>query len=292
MHLLEKCERVFGNQFLTSSINHKNQFNNKFIILLSADESCHQDTKEGYSNVITCNVSIIGDRLLQNGFTSTQSQHILTTMQVVADEHLDVCMHIFHDFMKNINNLNVDQLPSNYHHLQIEFQVINNGKMIYALSQHSLYSRKCHPYCICKCKRGKVQECRKLNKNEYEKLYRNSLKYYIHVLSKKYKVKEHNELDVKTFTTLMKEHRDWCNNKNYGVNHFGLEPKLLNLLKTRYNILHLKLAVTEKIIAFIRFYLGKFSYHIKEGFIKILLSVWGSFYVDCYEVNKNLNILH
>ena len=68
----------------------------------------------------------------------------------------------------------------------------------------------------------------------------------------------------------MKDHCNECNEKNYSVTYFGLERKLLNLLKTRYDTLHLKLSITQKIISFIRFYLEKFSYSVKDSFIKIL----------------------
>ena len=90
----------------------------------------------------------------------------------------------------------------------------------------------------------------------------------------------------------MKDHRNWCNKHNYGVSHFGLDPSLLNLTDNRYDILHLKLSITRKIITFIRFYLEKFTFDVRQKFIKILSSTWGSFYVDCYEANKNLNVIH
>ena len=99
-------------------------------------------------------MSIINDKLLRNDYTSTQSQNILTFMQVVASENPDVCLTIFHNIMKEINTFKHENLPLKYQHLKMHFQLINDGKMIYALSQHSLFSRKFHPFQACKCCRG------------------------------------------------------------------------------------------------------------------------------------------
>ena len=52
----------------------------------------------------------------------------------------------------NENNLlRADTMNAN-----IDFYKMHDSKMIYQLTQHSLYSRKYHPMLLCRCKRGEV----------------------------------------------------------------------------------------------------------------------------------------
>ena len=51
----------------------------------------------------------------------------------------------------------------------------------------------------------------------------------------------------------MKEFRKWADKFNLGVTYFGLDYELVDLDELVFDILHLKLATTRKIITFIRF---------------------------------------
>ena len=90
----------------------------------------------------------------------------------------------------------------------------------------------------------------------------------------------------------MEEHRQWCDSKNFGITHFGIHYELFDIKSIRNDILHLKLSTTRKIIGFIRFLLLSHDHDTQQAFIKILREEWDTFYVDCYELNKNLNVLH
>ena len=90
----------------------------------------------------------------------------------------------------------------------------------------------------------------------------------------------------------MSNHRDWCDSKNYGITHFGIKYDVFDISSVRNDILHLRLSVIRKIIGFIQHYLEPYDYEIKQRFISILKEEWDSFYVDCYESNKSLNVIH
>ena len=47
--------------------------------------------------------------------------------------------------------------------INIECYYIHDGKMLYMLTQHSLYSRKHQPYILCTCKRG---DCNNIKNND------------------------------------------------------------------------------------------------------------------------------
>ena len=184
--LLEKCERNLGIDIWEKK---KSTIENKVIVLFSADGAAHQVSQEGDSNVITVNLNIVNSLLLSHGVTSTQSHHILTVMQVVGAEKSDLCCSIFYPFLEEIKLFDVTQLPIKYHHLAFYFYNINDTKMLYSLSQHSLFTRKGFPYlqCIC-CREGSMdQKCQMITNNSYGKAYRRSEKHFNTTLKKKNK---------------------------------------------------------------------------------------------------------
>lgn len=100
------------------------------------------------------------------------------------------------------------------------------------------------------------------------------------------------DLTNSQFLKVMSNHRKWCYEENFGVTYFGIPSNLLKLSNVRFDILHLKLLIIKKIITFIRSFLIKNNNEAREKFSKILDKVWGKFYLDYYDINKNLNVLH
>ena len=98
------------------------------------------ETQEGDVNVISFNFSIINSRLLCSGYTSTQSHNILTVLQITADEKPDICLKLFDQLLTQINKFKSQDLPENYQHLDLEFVYNNDRKMLYTLTQHSLFN--------------------------------------------------------------------------------------------------------------------------------------------------------
>ena len=48
------------------------------------------------------------------------------------------------------------------------------------------------------------------------------------------------------------QHREWCDEKNAGVTHFGIDPAFLNISTLRFDIFHCTCAVTRTVMNFTR----------------------------------------
>ena len=59
-------------------------------------------------------------------------------------------------------------------------------------------------------------------------------------------------------------HRRWCDEKNYDVTFFGIDNELMKLSQIRFDMLHLKLSVTCKILAYVRTFLFKKHHDIQK----------------------------
>ena len=68
----------------------------------------------------------------------------------------------------------------NYHYYDL-----HDGKMLYLLTQHSMWNRKEHPFLICDCKRGEGvvnnehHQCNIINNDDQVKLYEKSKKKFM-----------------------------------------------------------------------------------------------------------------
>ena len=91
----------------------------------------------------------------------------------------------------------------------------HDGKMMHNLTQHSQWSRKHHPYLWCKCMKGEsvmkleTHKCKILSDDEMEVLCDKS--------AKRFDAKFNDESNEET-------HRNWCDEHNFGVTHFGMHP--------------------------------------------------------------------
>ena len=71
----------------------------------------------------------------------------------------------------------------------------------------------------------------------------------------------------------MKAFRRICDQENYGITHFGIPNELMKLSSICFDILHLKLSVIRKILAFIRSFLEKKNIRHQTKFNTILSTV-------------------
>ena len=82
------------------------------------------------------------------------------------------------------------------------------------------------------------------------------------------------------------EHEGWCAENNYGVNNFGLHPRLLPLSMVRYDIgLHMVCAIVRKCIHGLRHYLDR--YNNNESVFRFFDELWGNtFYSNQFRNNE------
>ena len=111
---------------------------------------------------------------------------------------------------------------------------LHDGKMLYMLTQHSLYNRKCHPYLLCKCGPGDAVRdpdhvCVPINQDkQVERWERSKNKYaqFMTINEQKSPPSQYTESD----------HRNWADMHNYGITHYGVHPCELRRDNIRFDV--------------------------------------------------------
>ena len=99
--------------------------------------------------------------------------------------------------------------------------------------------------------------CNITSDEDYERLQQKSHKKLKKLLRDEYSGKSLTDLSDTEFIQALKTFRKKCDEENYGVTHFGIPNALMKLSTIRFDILHLKLSVTRKILTFTRSFLEK-----------------------------------
>ena len=84
-------------------------------------------------------------------------------------------------------------------------------------------------------------------------------------------------------------HRDWCDENNSGVTHFGFHPMYLPRDNIRFDIFHLRSALTRKLMENLRKYIHKQSHETIQKFSVVLLKFWGEYHVSVWRLNKTFS---
>ena len=147
---------------------------------------------------------------------------------------------------ENKNVLRNDENRQNYCYYDL-----HDGKILYLLTNHSLWNRKNNPFLLCNCGRSKgVRNTEHICVPKSHKEQIQSWKYY----EKQWKLKKaREELDGKKY--MYKSHSDWIDNSNDCVSHFGLHPDLLPCNGIRFDVFHMRCAITRKLMNYLRFLL-------------------------------------
>ena len=166
---------------------------------------------------------------------------------------------------------------------------MHDGKMIYALTQHSAWSRKNHPFLLCACKRGEGVKnqnhtCAIISHSEQVRLFDRSIRRW------------ERQKDVITYTKkkvvvryTKEKHLDWCDLENKGITHYGFHPDRLPRDNIRFDIFHLRSAITKLLMEYLRRFIQKQSHKMIQKFSKLMLSFWGDFHVSVWRLNKKIH---
>jgi hypothetical protein len=150
---------------------------------------------------------------------------------------------------------------------------IHDGKMLYLLTQHSLWDRKFRSFLLCTCKReeGVINEtcvCSPLTHLEQIESW---------------------ERSKRRWTNNTKSHAKWVDEKNKGVSHFGLHPNLLPCDDIRFDTFHMKFAVNRKLMTHLRnFILEQSNDLIKLFQNRVLRKFWNDFHLYVWKNKKVL----
>ena len=122
--------------------------NDVIFVLDSFDGAEHLRSKKSITSVISFSSSICSPCWMNNRVvTAGNSLNILTWQQIIGSESLNLLIPALESYFQKRQVLRPE---SRYH-----FYDIHGGKMLYLLTQHSLWNRKHKPFLLCSCqKRG------------------------------------------------------------------------------------------------------------------------------------------
>ena len=153
----------------------------------------------------------------------------------------------------------------------------------FTFATHNMnWNRKCYPFLGFYCQRGdsflKDYAYRVINDEERAACYENE-------------AIEQEEIDKSTEDPRILEHVDWCHEKNFGVNNFGLHPKYLPLSKIRHNVgLHMVCAIVRKELLFLR---QDFDFYSEKNIVFDFFVVFGKRHATAtnFAMMKHIHVL-
>ena len=94
---LDKLSKLYGKNW------PKSEFDKNTLAVVSSDGARHQVAIEGDVNVMCFNITLVNNRLLQLGHTTTQSVNMLTFKQLAADEKSYIVIAAYDETHKERN---------------------------------------------------------------------------------------------------------------------------------------------------------------------------------------------
>ena len=126
------------------------------------------------------------------------------------------------------------------------FKELHNGKMLYCLTQHSLFNWKHHPFLLCLCQRGEGvkdpnHKCRIIPHMKQVYYWERSLRRW----NNKRRRVEKGKYEYF-------DHIDWVHESNMGISHFGIHPNYLPQDTLSFDVFHLQCAITRRLMNYLR----------------------------------------
>ena len=249
-------------------------------VLDSFDGAEHLKTKNKISSVVSFSSSLTTSSWINNKkITAGNSRHILTWQQVMGTESLDMLMPSLSSYFQERLEVSEDSMFDNWF-----FYDLHDGKMLYLLTQHSLWNRKTKPFLLCSCSRGEGVEnnldhrCKIINHNDQVKYYQLSKDKF-----------EQMETSTTTKYTL-KQHLKWVDEENEGISHFGVHPDLMPRHNIRFDTFHLKCSVTRRLMNNLREFMMNQSTEIIETFNRTVLKCfWNVWHIHVWNNMKSFS---
>ena len=88
----------------------------------------------------------------------------------------------------------------------------------------------------------------------------------------------------------VKNHADWIDENNFGISHFGLSPLLLQREDIWFDVFHLSVAITKRLMTHIRNFVFMLSVEFQIKFYNALTEFWEAFHLIIWKCNKNFSI--
>ena len=243
----------------------------------------HSNSETNYSNIISYSSIMHSPSSVNNGIaTAGSSKNILTWQQTRGKESVELVLASVNDHYKSKQKLKETE-GNNDKYATYE---MHDGKMLYTLTQHSLWNRKYHPFLLCKCRRGAgikdtSHQCRMMTNEEHLSYYNESNTRW----EEKLQECTENETNYS-----IKEHMKWVDKHNYGISHFGIHPDLLDRSTIRFDTFHMKCQITRGIMNYTRKYLeAHMSVGSRQRFYRELEKFWNEYHSHIWESKKNFS---
>lgn len=249
----------------------------KVACLHCSDGACVSTSNKSESNVLTSSFCIFSKKSINERklFTSSPN-NIMTMMQAQCKESIFYVKQMYRDYFDfcfQNDDFNIFEKSENVEKLEV-----HDAKFLYILTQHSLWNRSHYPFMSCKCKRGESidpnHKCEMTCNDEYIRLYE---------LSEQVFREGKNEFGER-YTE--KVHRDWCDENNYGVTHFGIHPGKFSIESVRFDVFHLRSAITRKLLHYLRQTMDQYDDSTLLQVFKWFRNLWGEWYCVQFILNQ------
>ena len=233
-------EKYIDMMVTTSKKNQLQIDNNQLIIIDSYDGAEHKNTTaKGKVGIISFNSQLISPPAISES-SPASSKNILTWQQVVGDEKFDTLLPALKKIYESKADIRRREVSEDkVKHVTYD---LHDGKMLYLLTQHSLFNRKHHPFLLCACQRGEGVK----DPNHCCKLLSDEDHYHWHQRSlRRWNLKRERVGEAKY---VVKDHMDWVDVHNCGISHFGFSPSVLPRSSLRFNVFYLRSGVTRRLM--------------------------------------------
>ena len=242
-------------------------------------------TEKELKGVISFSSQMLFPSLVQKKEQNAGSSfNILTWMQLVGKEELSVLQPCMKQYLADRREVFEGRMkPTVLPNSKVWTYDVHDGKFLYLITQHSMWNRKNQPFLMCKCRRGndKVKdsrECCMWDDDAYLSRW--------NVSQRKWDTERGITQDWN-----IKKHKDWCDARNFGITHFGMDPKFLPISTIRFDTFHLSCAIIRKMMSALRkFMLKQSSELITEFTDNVLRTFLSNYFVYCWNNKLSFSI--
>lgn len=236
------------------------------------DGAVHNALSYKNNGIVTYSIAMVSHNLAKYlGITPLSATNIITQCQINGPENRGVLYAVTKDRFTEFNNV------KQYAGTNLPFYDMADAKAVYSLLGHSHWQRKHHPFLGCACSKGDGGKhnhiCVQWTDETYsEKSEKSKLRW-----SKREAISR-----IRKAPYTIEDHKDWCDQKNDGICHFGVVPEGYNFASSmRYDVFHGRGNIGKKMIAYIHKLLdGNYTNLEQFAFFLQTLKSWGDYEIS------------
>ena len=257
------------------------------IVLSSFDGAESFRSSKNVDSVVTFSSQIFTSKAIQErAVYAGSSMNILTWFQYLGKEDWNSMSPILNSYFIERKRLEtgVDK-PIGFEESKVWLYDMHDAKLWYELFAHSLWSRKHHRFLLCACTSyarvcdNSSENCHFINDLDFAQKYEFS--------------KERWEDRMARGVQYSKDsHKNWCDEHNFGITHFAVKPQSMPPSHVRFDMFHMKCAVTRNLMNYIRFLVQKQGKPLRDSFTEnVLRGIFHRFHIFCWNNNFAFSIM-